>query len=426
SPLASSPPASTVHWIVLVDSSGSMLARWESATGALTGLLPHLPPADTLSAGNFAAGVRWWVERVNVSEARAMALPPRDVLPHGPTNLAAALRAVAGAERGNGPTELLLLTDAEAKLDDVDALVTSLAEKKVRIHLLGVAPIAADNPVRRVVAGTGGVLLEQTDPRHWAESFGQLMRQAMPQRLSNNPIEVQFEARLGTLAARPVVPWNRTWLKPGSDKLASAQAPHGPAPMAAAWSVGAGQVAAAAFGANVAETTALAELVAAPPRDPRLKVTWESGPQLRVTLDAVDEQRYLNGLAATLEIMAQDTSVTPTLPATQPVPQTAPGRYELWTSAPRAPSFAALRVGGRVVARAAVAGRYAPEFDAIGTDYVALRELARRSGGEVIEPTRTSPINFRWPPRRVALTSYLAITGASLVAAALAWWRCRG
>src|SRR5690606_23779935 len=68
SPLASSPPAPTTHWILLADSSGSMAGRsgsgtrWARAAEALGRLVPALPPEDLVSLGNFSGGVQWWVE----------------------------------------------------------------------------------------------------------------------------------------------------------------------------------------------------------------------------------------------------------------------------------------------------------------------------------------------------------------------------
>ena len=47
--------------------------------------------------------------------------------------------------------------------------------------------------------------------------------------------------------------------------------------------------------------------------------------------------------------------------------------------------------------RIAVAGRYAPEFDAIGNDRSAMNQLARRTGGAVIDPAQTSPSSFIGP-----------------------------
>src|SRR5947207_3395328 len=85
-------------------------------------------------------------------------------------------------------------------------------------------------------------------------------------------------------------------------------------------------------------------------------------------------------------------------------------------SPPPPPTFALVRLGeSHVIDRIAVAGRYAPEFDAIGNNLQALRELAGASGGAVIEPAQTTPIDFHWPVRSVALGTYCSVAGAMLV-----------
>jgi hypothetical protein len=55
-----------------------------------------------------------------------------------------------------------------------------------------------------------------------------------------------------------------------------------------------------------------------------------------------------------------------------------------------------------------------------------MRELAARTGGSVVEPSQQSPLRLPVPAYRgVALGSWAAALGATLLAAALVWWRAR-
>jgi hypothetical protein len=183
--------------------------------------------------------------------------------------------------------------------------------------------------------------------------------------------------------------------------------------MAAEWNVGEGRVMGVAFSPDERATEQLANLVARPPRDPRFHVTWESGSMLRIAVDAIDGREYLNGQDLKIDWGG----------SAHAVPQVAPGRYELETEAPRSATIATLRANGRVLQRIALAGRYAPEFDAIGNDLPAMRELASRSGGAVIPPNQSKPIDIHWPLRQVSMTPELAIAGAMFIGFGLITWR---
>ena len=91
--------------------------------------------------------------------------------------------------------------------------------------------------------------------------------------------------------------------------------------------------------------------------------------------------------------------------------------------APSRATFATVRLSGRVIDRFAVAGRYPPEAEAIGNNRPAMDALARATGGAVIEPSHTAPLDFRWPTRAISLTAYLAAAGAALIVAGLLRWR---
>ena len=431
SPLASTPPQPATHWVLLADSSGSMAApaggagasRWQVAADAVSRVLPHLPPQDPVSVGSFARDLRWW-SRGKAARDAPKATPPADVAPHGPTNLQAALESILAEAAGSAPTEVLLLSDADATLD-VPALSEQLRAKRVRVHLLATAGVNADNPVRRLAESTGGSALAQPDPQRWAAALRELLRAAAPPHVVNDPVKIRFEGALAALHPRAVNPSNQVWPKDRVTPLArtTAGADGGERVAAAVWNFGTGRAAAVAFAPSLEEVEAVAALVASPPRDPRFAVSWDAGRALRVSVDAAENDRVLNEVNLTLELAdASDPSRGHEVHA---IPQVAPGRYELALPAPRASRVATVRLDDRVVARRAIAGRYAPEFDEIGTDRAALRSLSERTGGRLIEPTHTGPIDIKWPRRRHDLTAVLAAAGAALLALGLVHWKMR-
>jgi len=75
------------------------------------------------------------------------------------------------------------------------------------------------------------------------------------------------------------------------------------------------------------------------------------------------------------------------------------------------------------VDRFIVPARYAPEFNDIGLNHPALRALATRTGGQVIGPAQTSPIDFSWPRRATPLAPWLAILSAVCACSAGVIWR---
>jgi len=206
-------------------------------------------------------------------------------------------------------------------------------------------------------------------------------------------------------------------LKKGATELAREA---GGEPLAAQWGVGNGEVIACGFGLNDRELAAMAGLIARPPRDPRFTVTWEAGAKLGVRVDAAEGGKYLNDLKLTREVAGEVPGVTG---AGVAIGQTGPGRYEIRLPAPRERSFATVRMGGTVIDRIAVAGRYAAEFDAVGNDYETLGKLARRTGGKVIDRAWKKPIEIAFPRREMALAPFLALGGAIVLGLGLVRWR---
>jgi hypothetical protein len=318
-----------------------------------------------------------------------------------------------------------------------------LHRANVRVHLMATdAAVGPDNPVRRIVEKTGGTIVTEADPRLWVRGLRTLLRGVTPRYLEERvPLRVTFTEAGPALAEMDASPWNRTWLKRSATELASGHvssangssiAADDPVPAAAAWFSGNGAVIAVAFRADRNVVTTLSERVAMPPRDPRFKVAWDSGPRLVVTLDAAEGDRPINGLAPQLELLPGEPLVAAIVAAAAttnpsrtltPIPQVAPGRYRLDVPAPLRPMHAAVRIDGHAIDRIAVAARYPPEFDGIGNDRAAIRELARSTGGAVIEPGQTARIDFQWPVRRVSLSSWLAACGVILLGAGAVVWK---
>jgi Ca-activated chloride channel family protein len=419
SPLASNPPLPTMHWVLLADGSGSMSeavpggTRWQYVTGAIAGALPLLPPDDVVSVGSFAESLQWWIEGKPAREAAATPLPPNGAFPHGPTNLQPALESIARSVDGKMPVQLLVLSDFDTQITGVADLAGLLNSKQMHLHLLAVGEGTALPALRQVAAATGGSVLTELDPARWSAAARELAHASGSKLLGHEPARVTFTDPAMQSSAQSTEVWNRVWLKPASSPLAEARVGGETIPMAAEWNAGEGRVLAAAFSPRAPAIEQLVARVARPPRDPRFHVTWETGSLLRVIVDAIDGQRYLNGEDLKLELGGQ----------TRAVPQVGPGKYELAIESPRSSIVASLRASGRVVDRIALASRYAPEFDAVGNDLLAMRELARRSGGAVIPPSQGKPIEIRWPARTLSLVPELATAGALFIALGLIAWR---
>lgn len=440
SPLDCVPPLPTTHWMLLGDSSGSMSeavgpgdprTRWSIVAGAMTALLRTLPGSDLASIGCFANSLDWWSAGKNVAQTARLPLPPVDLAPHGPTNLRQALQRIADEAEPFMPKHLLVLSDADTTIDDPAGLAEALTGKKIHLHLLAIGEGSALPALEKIITLTGGKLVRQMDPGKWSSAAAELARGAMPRLLRNEQTEIRFRKPLD-LAGHTQGPWNRTWVKPDAELLAEATIGKGKepgeidgpsVPMAARWRMGTGEVLAAAFAADTTQALAMADLIAQAPRDPRLRISWDSGSVPGVRLDAVDnaEHRYLNNLEVTLELRGP--TGADEAPRVLSVPQTAPGHYELEFEAPGAPCWAFLRQAGQLIDKMAVAGRHAAEFDAIGNNHKTLRELAARSGGSVIDIRQTSPIDFRWPERQVELETLMAAGGALFIAVGLLVWR---
>jgi len=421
SPLSSSPPSPRTQWIILADASGSMATvepgggtRWGRLTQAMVRVLPFLPPADSLRIGQFSDTLRWWSEGKTALQTAKLPLPPRDALPHGPTNLQPVLEALAAA-KSDRPTELILLTDADVVIDDPESLARRLSGAQIRLHLLAIDRGSGLAELEDIVRDTGGSFITERNQSGWGDSVRRLVTAALPTSVSRQPVAVEYIGPAHAVPGETAEPWIATWIKPQATPLAVGDGNT----LAATWRFGAGQVLSIAFSPSDAQMAALADLVAQPPRDPRLRVSWTTAATLRVTVDAVDGQRYLNNLDLTLEIWK------PGGVSRRAIPQTAPGLYEVSVAGSAGPAIATVSQGGRIIDRTALAGDYAPEFSAVGEDRAALEQLAQSTGGRVIPPEEATAIQFGWAPQAHPLAPWLAAGGAACLAGGLVIGRFR-
>ncbi len=421
SPLASSPPMPTLHWIILADSSGSMAGqsgdatRWDRARQAMIRLLPHLPPEDPVTLASFSERVTFWSRARSASETVSAALPV--IQPSGPTNLEPALRDVIDRAHAGMPAELLLLSDTDAVIERSEILREAMLKKRMRLHVLVLGPNGrGEAALRDIAKATGGAVVAEIDPAHWADAARKLFQQASAERLVADPAKLRMITPIEGFAETPPVPWNRTWLKRDATVLVENDSP-AHEPLIARWRLGAGQVVAAAYA--TAQGDRLARLVATPPRDPRYKVVWKNGPTAGVHIEAAENGRTINGLSFVLEVANTAGRVL----SRQAVEQTAPGYYEAAISRLQEPVFATVRLEARLLDRIALPARYAAEFDAVGIDADTLKQLTARAGGAMIPPAQVSPIRFDMPVERVPLTAWLAAAGGVCIAAGLARWR---
>ena len=428
SPLASSPPRPATQWILLADFSGSMAAtdasgtpNWRRAADAIVRVLPRLPPTDPVRVGQFSDSLRWWSDGKSASQAAALLLPPPDALPHGPTNLQPVLEAIA-ASPSSMPTELLLLTDADLLVDDPKALARQLQSANVHLHLLAIGNGRGLSQLQQIITATGGSFVTELSASQWAASIFRLLSAALPDRLSRQRVTVRSLS--AAVADINVSLWNHTWLRPTATSLATADTAEGPQPIAATWQTGAGRVSAAAF-SDDKTARALADRFPQPPRDPRLKVSWNPGPILHVNIDAVDGKAYLNNLNLSIEFWNPQ-AATSEPNSRHRIPQSAPGRYEYSAPSPAEYCIATVRLNDRIIDRIPLAGWYAPEFAGIGEDIAALNSLATDTGGKLISPSQTTPIQFNWPRRRYPLTSLFAACGAAFLGVGLTGWKLEG
>jgi len=116
-------PNHSRNWIILVDASGSMATdaqgqtRWQRASAAAVQLLHRLPQSDIVSIGSFARDLCWWAQDRSAGYTAQRPLPPTDVRP-GSDESSGRDSVRWSSLNGTNLTEIILVTDADATIDD--------------------------------------------------------------------------------------------------------------------------------------------------------------------------------------------------------------------------------------------------------------------------------------------------------------------
>jgi hypothetical protein len=341
------------------------------------------------------------------------------VSPNGPTNLQAALEAIAASADRSLPNELLIISDTDAAISDPAALGKNLIDAHVRVSVLSIGESQPNNALAQISSITKGRFVQQRDAAQWPATMRELARSVSPDYLLHGSASMTFNGPLSFLAPRAANLVNRTWLKNGATQAGTAQSNDEQLPAAGEWQLGGGRVIAIATDIVSDDANAIADRFGQLPSDPRFKVRWDDASRLSVRMNASDSQQFMNDRTPTVELLNPASGAT----ESHAMIQTGPGEYELSLQAPSEPLLATIHDEGRIISRFAVVGHYPREFYPLGNDRAAMRKLADMSGGEVIEPSDNRPINFHWPIKRIALAPWFVLIGLLAIGAALIRWR---
>ena len=113
--------------------------------------------------------------------------------------------------RGSG-RQLLLLTDAEVEIADVEGWVGRMRSGGMRVSCLVLADGRGREALELLCRGTGGQVLMEADPRKWATAARELAGRVGPSRWVNQTASVQMHWPLPE-GNREVVGWNAAWLR---------------------------------------------------------------------------------------------------------------------------------------------------------------------------------------------------------------------
>lgn len=412
SPLSVDPPLPQAQWIILLDASGSMaqnegsLIKWQEALRAASALIHAVPEHDPVRLGSFAQDVHWW----SSGPAGAVQVaPPSGLTPHGPTNLLPALAAAMDTGTA-AQRELLLLTDAEVEIPNVSDWATRMKSAKIRVSCLVLADGRGRSAIETLCRDTGGRMLLESDPRQWAQASRQLAGEVAPPRWKDERLQAQMAWPLPA-ATLQVNGWNQAWLRQG----ATAAATGAQQTLAAWWRVGVGQVTALSWWPGEPVIAKAARSTQSKATTDTYRATWPTSDPCAVKATSPEP------LILRFAPFGQEAQEAREAREAQEMAMTliAPSRYQATLPDGWRGGYATILTGKNVVARAALATRYEPEYAHLGTNRKNLQDLTSRSGGQVIEADEHAPLSIRLPMHWLDLSVACGTTALALLAASV-------
>jgi hypothetical protein len=400
SPLSVRPIDGPAACVILIDASGSMagttagLSKWQTALTAAASAVDRLPKDARVTVLRFASTVQPIASDASPAEAISAIRAAAADVPSGRTGLRSALQAAVDAAGRASGARVLLLTDGEGDLGDTQSLSASFRTAQATLLALTAKP---SPDLNRLCEATGGDATAIDQPTQWERQFSMMTQPPL------HPIDVEERlVGVGRLAGRSMGS-SRRWpatVRSGAQVLLTADRQ----PAAAAWQAGSGRVVAVSAMLNGNDFAELVGPFVQMATDPRFVAEWNDGSDT-LTVTAMENGRPMNGLHVACERGG----------ASFPLSQISPGVYQANVERSGEASIAILKVDEATVGRVRVAGRYAKEFDLIGNDRAALAELAKRTGGAVVEADDNRPIPFprrtKSLPIRTGLAGMAAVVG---------------
>jgi len=406
---------------VVLDASGSMgrqvdagagrLVKFDQATEAVLDLKRHLVAHDSLRVIVFAAEpTEVYAAGAGQVDFAQLRDALREVKPNGATKVFPALKlaAVRGAPGpgSKGPRQglVLLVSDLQTERFEPTAAAEMFVAAGLRLGI--VAIVAADQeasgpaPLEAFAALLGAPLEKRDHLVGLARVFGEFLRQARGPAVRAGRFVLTAgtpafgSGRLGGRHAGAIIICAaqgraEVILRAGGEAVMARRGVGLGRCVSIALPPGDRRNASLAAGADLAHV--LAEAVRwtmRPGLDPRFsgQVRRDSG-DIRVVVNARDDERPLNHLNLAARIISADAKVT--RPAA--MHQVAPGRYEARLKAQRQGLSVAVSLSDGRPGQGAVVWRgrlqhYRREFAAIGANWPNLRRLEQLAGGSLVGP----------------------------------------